>query len=270
MKKSKIFRNLAVFILVFGTFLITSNTFALSTTVNATGGADGTTQSASAEARLTARIAKGKERAEQELDRRIKALNALNVRINKLVRLSADQKASLSSGIQSQISILNDLKTKISTDTDIDTLKTDIKSITQSYRIFMLIIPQGHIVSMADVINTTADMITAFGVKLQERITLAQNAGKDTTALTALLTDLNSKTADAKTQAGLAVSLTANLKPDNSDQTVMKSNNNALSSAREDLKTARLDLQTAREDGRKIIVGLKAMKISGAATTTVQ
>lgn len=231
-------------------------------------GVNTTRTSVNVDARLATRIETGKNRANQEIDRRITALTNLKTRINAMARVSTSEKANLTSSIQSQIDILTSLKTKIATDTDLATLKTDIKSITNSYRIFMLIIPQGHIAATADAINTTADSMSAFETKLQTRLTSAQTAGKDTTALTALIADMTAKIASAKVDAQAAVDLTANLKPDNGDNAVMQLNNQALKSAREKIKTARADLKSARDDAQKIIVALKQMGISANASAS--
>ncbi len=227
---------------------------------------------ADAQVKLETRLEKGKSHANQEIDRRISALNALNTRINGLVRVSASEKARISSSIQSQVSALTSLKTKVSADADIDALKTDIKSITASYRIFMLVIPQGRIAATVDVINTTSDLITNVGVKLQTRITAAANAGKDVTEMNSLLADMKAKSADAKVQAAAALALTSNLKADNGDEAIIKANNEAFASARAKIKLAHTDLQNARQDARKIVNILKSMKISvtASSTTTVQ
>ena len=220
------------------------------------------------------RIEVGKNRADQEIDRRIKALSNLETNINLMNRVSAEEKTSLSSSIQSQIDALTNLKTKISSDSDLATLKTDIKSITASYRIFALIIPQGHITATVDKIHSTIDMMTAFQAKLQSRIDVSKSAGSDTATMATLISDMSAKLANAKTEADAAMSLSAGLKPDNGDQAIFKSNNEALKSAREKIKSARADLRLAREDAQKIRIELHKIEVkmnsSAMGTTTAQ
>src|SRR3954470_13812945 len=96
-------------------------------------------------AAMQARIATAKDRADQEIARRLSALNALNTKIQGMAKLTATEKGTLGSSITAQIAAMNDLKAKIDADPDITTLKTDIKSIAESYRIYLLVIPQGHI-----------------------------------------------------------------------------------------------------------------------------
>ena len=231
-------------------------------------GVNTTGTSVNVDASLATRIEIGKNRANQEIDRRITALTSLETRVNAMSRVSTSMKATISSGIQGQITLLTNLKTKIASDSDIATLKTDIQSITNSYRIFVLIIPQGHIAATVDAINTTDDLMTTFQSKLQTRLDAAQTAGNDTTAEATLLADMNAKIAQSKVLAQAAIDLTANLKPDNGDQTVLQSNNLALKAGREKLKVARADLQAARSDAQKILVALKGMKVDANASAS--
>ena len=55
-------------------------------------------------------------RADQEIARRVNALNVLGVRISDMQKVSSDEKSNLSSTIQSQISAMNSLETKIAAD----------------------------------------------------------------------------------------------------------------------------------------------------------
>ena len=100
-----------------------------------------TTVGTRAQAALAARITKGKDRADQEITRRITALNDLNTKVQAMARVSANEKTAISAAVASEVANLTTLKGKIDADTDVETLKTDIKSITASYRIFMLVIP---------------------------------------------------------------------------------------------------------------------------------
>lgn len=244
--------------------------FALDVNVAAKAGArvGSTTVGTKAAANLSTRIANAKSHAEQEITRRVTSLNALNARIQDMKRLVADQKTAFAATIQTQIVALTALQTKITADADIDTLKTDIKSITESYRIFMLVMPQIQINAAADRIQTTAAALTALSGKLSARITDAQTKGKDVATLQTNLTDMNTRIADANTQATAAITLTASLKPDNGDATVAASNKAALKDARTKLAAARADLEAARKDAGTIVKALKAMHLDAAATSS--
>jgi hypothetical protein len=246
----------------------------VNTNASATAGS-GTSASASGTAKLGVRananasssdamIAKAKTRADAELDRRVKSLQALSGRLQDIARISADLKASLTTDVQTQINTLTSLKAKIDADTDATTLKTDVKSITGSYRIYALVMPKTTILAAADRIKTIADNMATVSVKLQDRISASGSA--DVSALNASLADMNAKIADAKVQAQAAIDLVANLSPDNGDQAKMTANHNALVSARAKIRAGMQDLQTARKDMGAI---LKGTKINASSTTAV-
>jgi len=176
-------------------------------------------------------------------------------KIQAMKKVSDADKTTLAGQIQTQVTTLTTLKAKIDADTDITVLRTDVKSIIASYRIFMLIIPRGHIVAAADRMSTLVDDMTALGTKIEKRITAAQTAGKDVTALNALLADFTAKLADAKTQSQAAITKVVSLNPDNGDTAVMQANTATLKAARADIKVGTQDLsQCARrcaEDSRR-------------------
>jgi len=90
------------------------------------------------------------------------------------------------------------------------------------------------------------------------------------TSANASLADMNAKVADANTQSQAAVSLVANLQPDQGNQTVMQSNQTALKTARADIKAALADFKTARQDAGSIVKALGAMHLnaSGSASSS--
>ncbi|MFA6254200.1 MAG: hypothetical protein WC640_03060 [Candidatus Paceibacterota bacterium] len=215
----------------------------------------------------TAAVTRLIERGDKALANRIDALNQLNARIQEMKLVTEANKASISAQIQTQITGLNALKQKINADTDPVVLKEDVKSITGGFRIFALVIPQGRIIAVADRLNTIAGDLTAVMAKLQTRLNVAQAAGKDITSITVLMTDLNAKITDARTQAEAAVARSVNLTPDNGDKTIMASNKEALTKSRDDIKVGHQDLVTARQDVTKILKALKAFKLPTASST---
>jgi len=228
------------------------------------------TSSSRATARAAAaaqRIQNIVNRADQEIARRITALNALSTRVNAMQKLSADEKSGLSSSIQAQISDMNSLQAKIAADgNSTSSLKTDIQSITASYRIFALIIPQGAIEAAADRVMTIASSMTAIGTKLQARVSALGSSASS--AVTSALADFNAKVADANTQAQAAVSEISGLTPDQGNQTRMQVNTSALKDARSKIQTAQKDLVAARQDAQTIVKSLVAKEASTAVSST--
>lgn len=214
----------------------------------------------------TADLSKYIAKADQEIDRRIQALSDLATRVQAMKKISSSDQASLAAKIQDEQTKLSNLKAKIDADTDLATLKADVKSITESYRIFMLIMPQIRILAAVDRINAISASMTDIGTKLQARISALQAAGKDVTALQAALSDYNAKIADANTQAQAASSRVLELVPDNGDKTVQAANTAALKQSRADITVANKDFAAARADAKKILDGVKGT--SDTATTT--
>jgi hypothetical protein len=226
---------------------------------------------ANASTTLAARITNITNRADQEITRRINALNALSTKVNAMARLSVTDKNTLSASIQSQITAMNALQTQIATDAaanNTTTLKTDAQSITSSYRIFALILPQGAIEAASDRALTIVGTLTDLGTKFSARIQAAQAAGNDVTVVSAKIGDFNTKVSDANTQATAAASEVAALSPDDGNATVMASNTAALKDAHSKILVAQQDFVTARADALAIIKDLAAFKLSAKASTT--
>lgn len=216
-------------------------------------------------------IERAQEKADQEIARRIDALNALSARVNGMVKVSSDDKANLNSEIQSQITAMNTLQAQVTADAAANSttsLKADVQSITKAYRIFALVIPEGAIEAAADRVETIVGLMTQLAGTLQTRITAAQSAGADMTASVSALADMNAKVADANTQAQAAVTEIADLQPDNGVQSVKDSNTAALKDARTKIQAAQQDLVTARKDAGNIVKALESLSISASASST--
>ncbi len=217
----------------------------------------GNTASKSGEIRetiLNTKVENLKNRASNEITRRIASLTHVINKISAIKRLTQIQKDSLTNNIQAEIENLKLLNTKIQADTDIETLREDVKSIVTSYRIYLLYLPQTQIIIAADKLLNTADTFTELVVKLQSRIDVAKSKGEDVSSLETTLADMQAKIADAKTQANNAINAVSILKP-----TDYPGNKPELQSARTMLQAAHKDLITAKQDAQKIIVELRKM-----------
>jgi hypothetical protein len=209
-------------------------------------------------------------RGDTEIDRRTKALTDLNTRIQAMQKVTDTFKTGISASITNEVNTLATLKAKIDADTDLATLKTDIQSITASYRVFALVLPQGRIAAAADREVTLVSMMSTLGTKLQARIATAQQGGATTTAMTSALTDMATKLQDAQTQAEASVTASASLAPDGGDKTKMAANAAALKTARADLAAAQKDLVAARADVTTIVKGLAKLSATTSASSTTQ
>lgn len=198
-------------------------------------------------------------RSNNEITMRINSLNTASTKIQDMQNVSAATKTSLSNQIQTDISGLTTLKTKIDGDTDITTARNDEKTIFGSFRIYALVIPQVYDLSAVSRITTINGLMTTLASKLQTRITTAQTAGKNVAPLQSALSDLTAKNADALSQGNAAQTLVSSLAPDQGDASVAASNKTALQAAHNDIKAANTDFQTARQDAKTIIQGLEAL-----------
>ncbi|HVM59105.1 MAG TPA: hypothetical protein VMT80_02150, partial [Candidatus Paceibacterota bacterium] len=78
--------------------------------------------------KLNARLADAKDRADQEITRRIDNLTKLKTRVAGMKHISASDQTALEGSIDAQISAMNALSAQISGDDATSTLKTDIQS----------------------------------------------------------------------------------------------------------------------------------------------
>jgi DNA repair exonuclease SbcCD ATPase subunit len=196
-----------------------------------------------------------KTRADQEIDRRITAMKALIERINKVKRITEEQKTVLTAQLQTNIDNLTTLKAKIDADTDAATLKTDKQSIVDSYRIFAVVMPQVEVIAHADNILQMVESMNANTITLRAK---AEEKGKDLTTVQALIDDRQAKLDDATAQATKAISTVLPLTPGS-----YPGSKDTFMSARDMLKTARTDLQAAHTDMVKIGQTLKLTSTEG-------
>lgn len=247
---------------------LSASAFGLYGSVGVSAGIGSTSAGINAQGTLSASfVERAIQRADQEIARRIDNLTALSNRIGQMIKLSASDKASIQASLAAQISSLNTLKATIDADAT-TSLKADIRSITQNYRIYMLIIPQGRVMAAADRVLTIVQQFQTLGPKLQARITALAATGADVTALNTTMVDFNAKVADASTQASAAISEVATLKPDNGDATVEASNKAALQDARSKVVVAIHDLNDARVDAGTVIKGVKGKGSANATAST--
>ncbi len=197
------------------------------------------------------RIENLKQRATTEITRRINFLTELSKKIDELKKLSTVQKEDLKAQIQTQITSLNELQARINADTDLATLRTDVKSITNGYYTFAFFRVKISLLVASNRMAATTDILNTVYAKLQTRINEQQAKGIDVTALNVLLSDMLAKINSAKTQYDAAQtelsSLTAQGFP---------GNKSTLLSARAKLKQGEKDLRAAYQDAVKIRQGL--------------
>lgn len=207
-------------------------------------------------AKISSSLAAIIARADKEITQRVTDLNNMITRIAAMKKVSANEQNTLTTSLQNEITQLNTLKTKIDSDTSAPTARTDYQSITKSYRIYLLVLPQTRIVAASDRVLTIVDTMSAVGGKVQSRI--SATTGTNVAQMNQLFSDFTSKMTDATTQANTANVAVAGLQPDQGNKTVLQANTTALKGAQANIKTATADLTSARTDLGTIVSDLKA------------
>lgn len=217
--------------------------------------------------KAAANIQKMIQRSDTAITQRINSLNALVSRVNAMKKLSDTEKSSLATSLQNEASQLATLKTTIDADTVASTLKTDMQSITKSYRIYMLVMPQATIAAASDRVLTIVDTMNAVVTKLQTRISQLPS-GTDLTSIQSAMSDIAAKLSDATTQANAAVSEISSLVPDQGNTAAAAANTAALKDARSKIRVATSDLVAARKDMGTIVQDIKGIKGTNATPST--
>ena len=246
----------------------TANVTSAPASVGVTGTANVTTATPPVK---TAAMIKMEERANREIDRRTENLNGLLSKVGAIRNLSSADKTSIQTAVTNQVSALTQLRAKIAADADAATMKTDVQSITDSYRIYALVMPQIHIITAADRVVTVAGEMQLFAAKLEARIAAAQSSGADMTSAAAAYAEFNQKLSDAMSQSQAAVNAIAVLLPDQGDKTKMASNTATLKDARAKIVAAQKDLVAAKKDAVTISIAVKGKPVTAvapAASTT--
>jgi hypothetical protein len=195
-----------------------------------------------------------KERANREIDRRVASLSKLTSRINLIVRITSEQKTSLISEISKNITELTALKNKVTSDTDLATLKGNVKSIVDSYKIYGVFVPKIHLLITINKTDQAQIKLSDIALKLEDRIKTLKDGGKNVTSLEADLIDMKTNLANAKTKIdALQEKIFAVIPADYpGNKGILVDGKNAMASIRK-------DLATARQDAGKIVEVIKAM-----------
>ena len=216
------------------------------------------------------KIAALKVKGLREIDARIASLTNLNTRIQALTNVSATNKTTIGTNVQTQITALTSLRAKISADTDLAVLKTDVASITKSYRIYGLVMPKYKLAAKVDAHFATIANLATTSTRLSTDIQTAQTAGRDVTSLRTTLTSLNAKLADANTQSNAALTLVAPLLPDMGSTTVLTANRQVLTEAYAKYRLSLVDTKEVRSAAKNIIKQLKEWGVAVTATASLR
>ncbi len=124
---------------------------------------------------------------------RIGFLNNLLSRLQSDTRLLADEKSSLATTVQADISGLTTLKTKIDADTSLETARADEKQIITGYYVYAMFVPKVRLLIVLDNLQTVSNNVQALVPQIQNLINTEQAQGKDVSKLQAQLNDVSAQ-----------------------------------------------------------------------------
>lgn len=191
--------------------------------------------------------------ADTAINNRLTDLQNTLIRVNGLIKLSTDEKTSYGNEITADINGLNTLKTKVDGDTDLPTLRNDYRSIFTQYRVYAEFLPQIRLLTASDTMDVTADKLATFAGNLQTRITVVGNPSN----LASLLSDMQGRISDAKTQYNSVQSTITSLTPQSYDSNPTGTTA-VFKTARTEIQTGASDLKAALSDGKQILQALKS------------
>lgn len=153
------------------------------------------------------------KRADTLIGNRIKSLNVILTRIQNDKRLTDAQKSSLSSTVQTSITGLTALKTKIDADTDVNTAFDDAKQIFTTYRIYEILEPKIRLTITLQNFLTMVNRMQIYVPQLQTLISNLQSQGKDVSALSPLLTDVSTQLSSITTAVNADLAILNGISP---------------------------------------------------------
>jgi hypothetical protein len=226
--------------------------------VGALGGpsGNGVCSTQAAAARTTPTVESLRAFGDCEIGRRLTTLGTLASKVSGSKTLTSSDASALSSEISATVSGLNALKATIDAETAVPALKADVAKVATQFRVYVLVVPQVHLVSAADGVLAAQAKFTQINTNLAARIAKAKTAGKDVTAAQTALDAMNTHVSQAM---GLATGLPAKLLALTPAQYNAGTAGPVLAGARTALATARNDLKAAVADAQACRAALKAL-----------
>ena len=208
-----------------------------------------------------------KHACESAIARRLVSLGSLQTTVSSNTYLTSEHKTTLLGEITAEVSGLTTLKAKIAADTSRATLVADCMSIVDHYRVYLLMIPQAHLMIAADASVAIGAKLDDLASKLQADIAKAKAAGKDTTDAQRDLDAMIAATAAGKaTAAGVPALIGFTLPLNPADYGADHAD---VVSARQMIQKAHDDFVHARADAKQVIADLRALATPKSVTGTV-
>ena len=205
-----------------------------------------------AQAADTGNLAKAQKVVTDGIDKRLATIQDLQTRLAAAKDVTDADRATLTSLLTDDASGLSALKTKVGTETTVDAVRADGKSMVDDYRVYLLVAPKVHLTHVLD----AETVVTAKLQKVHDVLAdkLAKDPAADTDANKELLSDMESqiKAADTTIDGKSAALLALKPGPDG------KSISDSVHAIHANAKDAREDIRKAVDDAKKLRDALKA------------
>lgn len=192
--------------------------------------------------------------ADNEINRRLGSLHSLENIVQDAHCLSAADKAKIEAEIRTEQSALPAVKTKIDDDGDTTTEREHVKSVSDDFKNFALIMPKVHLLRVSDRLTCAVTKVTKYADRLQTNIDAAKTAGKDVTSETTTMTDMRAQLKAASDDLSSALNAILNTTPDQ-----FKADPSIVTNIKNQLNAGRQAIIQALKDGNTIRDGLKSL-----------
>lgn len=195
-----------------------------------------------------------------EIERRITQLNNSLQLIAQLRFLSETEKNTLTQRIQEQIQLLTQAQLTLQSETDQLKLRERAQETTANHPVFRFYIAQARVLTAADNLNSTANLLFDYAEKLETRIAELKATGAAVGTLETNLSSMKAQITSAQTLTTSIMSQASSATPDGT------SGKNTLLQASKNIKQATNYLRQAFQTGNKIRIEISQM--TNAQTTT--
>lgn len=173
----------------------------------------------------------------KESNRRIQTLTKAQPTLDKL---TSSQRPTIEEQLNDEVTLLNDLKSKIVTITTQDGITAQQQALNDEYSDYLLTIAQINLLAWANDQSTMAAKFNKVGGKFQERADAASNAGRSIVSIQTLLNSYQANKLTARDSTAEAIKIIPTIQSGDigASRSVFKTYVNSLSTAHNELTKA--------------------------------
>lgn len=196
------------------------------------------------------------QHADAMITNRITHLNTLLGRVQSDTRLTSDEKTNLSGQIQTVISGLTSLKSKVDADTDAKTALTDAKQMFTNFHVYEQLEPKIRLLIMLNNMLTMVTKVQGLVPQLQTLINNLSSQGKDVSGLKPLISDVSTQLQTITTTLTNDITTVQNisLSSSNSDTSFQQVKSDVQTIVKTDFQKIKEDIEQMRPIFRQLIL----------------